>query len=715
MNNSKGFTLGEILIAASISVVVVGGAFALWFMTQNSWLNERAKSEMLQNLEITIERIRKEVQTSDALKIYQHTGNEGAYDAISLPIALDDGKSNTGYNSLQDNDGFIETDSSTRDSVTGISKIYWDKTVIYHVYPEDGLDENGLKQLRRTVFLRDNSFSSTQFQNQIDKVVECGTGDNRAVPGRRNWESTRTIFKAKNISFAVAPRLLEFDGYNPTMKRTEGLIDFGSAILDGGYHTIKFRIAGKNPDSAGYALGIDLLQFTPSGSIIEAENYAAMVNPDGSSGIADSSGDALTIINTHDLTSGVWSNDCYLNYAANAVGDYLTLRFYYDRWYETTFFDGVSSGVTVDFSNRTGTERMTSGNEEYSVRLEGYEETWHAFEQIQDQTPEPITVQYVTLTQNCVYKNLIRSDYDKWNGMKLRIKFMAGNESGGLKIENVSIAPEDGSGPSIPVTFGGFGYVTIAKNESVWSDWTQLQDADGGDIGFDKGKSYYISFAPKNAGALSAAMWGTDATSETNSYIGFAQIEDKHIYAVADVEVTYTNQGSFSSRIFDTGVENPNYGTLTWTMSENSPDADLVMCIRTAGNKADLEADAEWLSIPGLMFTSSPAPLSFLGKNRYVQFKANLTAFPGGSTPDDYDKTSVLKDVSIYWPGSTTMVDIAGYFTKKPDYGIFTVEIDGQKLVKGFEIEVSLTEKLTTGSDVTHSIDTEVEPRNTNK
>ncbi|MDP3789581.1 MAG: hypothetical protein Q8R48_04180 [Candidatus Omnitrophota bacterium] len=715
MNNSKGFTTAELLIAASIAIIVIGGAFALWFMTQDSWINERLKSEMLQNLQITIERIKREIQISDASKIYQHTGEGGVYDAISFPMALDDGRSDTGYNPIQNNDGFLETDSSTYDPITGVSKIYWDKTIIYHIYPKEGLDENGLKQLRRTVFVRDKSLSTAQFQSQIDNVVEYGTGNNPLVPSYANWESTRTIFKADAISFEVAPRLLEFDGYSPTTERTEDLTDFGSTILDGGYHTIKFQVLRKNPDSTGYAFGIDLLKFTPSGSIIEAENYATLVNPDGSSGISGSSGDTLTTVNTHSFTSGVWSNDYYLNYDANAIGDYLTLRFYYDRWYETTFLDGVYSDAIVDFSDRTGVKRETSGDEEYAVRLEGYEETWHAFEQIQDLTPEPVTIQYTTLIQGWVYKNLIRSDYNKWNGMQLRVKFMAGNEDSGLEIEDVSVIPEDGSGPWISMTFGGSASVTIPKNEGMWSDWVQLKDVDGNNMGFDKGKSYYISFTPNNPSAMSSAMWGTDATSETNSYTGPLQTEDKHIYAVSDIEVTYTKQGSFTSKIFDTGVEAPDYGTLTWTMAENSPDADMEIKIRTAGNEADLEADGMWSSIPGLAFTASPASLGALSKNRYVQFKANLTASAGGSTLDDYDKTSILKDVSIYWPGNTTMVDTAGYFTKRPDYGVFTVEIDGQKLVKGFEIKLSLTEQLTTGSETTRSINAEVEPRNTNK
>ena len=712
----RGFTIAELLISATIAIIVIGGAFALWFMTQDSWVNERKKSTALQNIQVAIERIKREIQLSDSLKIFYHTNTGGIYDAISFPMALDDGRSNTGYDPAQNNDGFLETDSSTYDPISGVSKIYWDKTVIYHLYPEEGVDEDGFRQLRRTTFKRDKTLTSDQFQDQINKVVQFGTGDNATVPSYANWESTRTIFKAKDGSLEIAPKLLEFDGYAPQTERTANLIDFGSAILDGGYHTIKFKVTKKNSASTGYGFGIDLLKFTPPGSAIEAENHATLTNPDGSSGIAGSSGDSITTVNTHAMTSGVWSNDCYLNYAANAVGDYLTLRFHYDRWYETTFLDGISSNVIVEFSSRTGVKRDTfAGSEEYIVRLEGYEEPWNAVGQIQEQTPEPITTQSTVLAVSTLYKNFIRSDYNKWNGRKVRIKFTAGNDIAGLYIGSAYIAPEDGSGPNVNITFGGSASVSIPKDGSVWSDWIQLIDIDTNPMSFDKTKSYYIGFTPTDPTALSAAMWGLDSTSDTNSYIGLSGTEDKRLYTVAAIEVTYLDSGSYSSKIFDTAVEAPDYDTIVWNAAKNNPDADIELRARTAANKADLEADSMWSAIPGIAITSSPASLGSLSETRYVQFRANFTASAGGGTSEDYDKTGVLKDVSLYWPGNTTMVDISGYLTKRPDYGIFTVEIDNQKLIKGFEIKISITEDLTSGSAVTRSINAEVEPRNTSK
>src|SRR3989338_6528995 len=129
-NSLSGFTMGELLIATSIAIIVVGGAFALWFITQDSWVNERKKSTALQEIQIAIERIKREIQLSDSFKIFYHTNDGGTYDAISFPMALDDGRSDTGYNLAQNNDGFLETDSSTYDPITGIAKIYWDKTII---------------------------------------------------------------------------------------------------------------------------------------------------------------------------------------------------------------------------------------------------------------------------------------------------------------------------------------------------------------------------------------------------------------------------------------------------------------------------------------------------------------------------------------------------------------------------------------------------------
>lgn len=761
MKIKKGFTIAELLVASSIAILVVGGAFAVWFMTQNTWTNERTKSEILQKLQVTIERIKREIKISDGSRIFFHvTGS--AYDAISLPIALDDGRSNTGYNAAQEGNGFIEPDSSTTDPVTGVAKIYWDQTVIYHIY------SSSKDELRRTVFYpRDNTLTAAQRQAQIDTVVSSGDGDDFT-----NWQNTRTIFKAASISFEVAPKIREFDGYSSVTEVTENLIDFGSAILDGGYHTITFTVTNKGAGN-GYAFGVDSLKFTPPGSVREAENYKNLTHPDGSSGISASSGDTITNVKMHDSPLGIWSADYYMDYAANTINDYLTLRFHYDRWHETIFIGGASDNVVVEFSNSDG-KGGTLGSEEYLIRLEGNGTTWDSATQAQ--TTPPATLTLAAEGGNITYRNLIFSNYTTLSGMKLSIKFRAG-DSNPLTIPSAHIiqrddsgtgSPDDGSSnmPSIPITFTDCHLdprnqgqinseeepilpttttgndVTIPAEGYVWSNWIQLYDNSSANFNLDTAKDYFISFyIPILESPASMSYWQDTTASQTHSYTrsggqydsvaiwGEAGTADTSIYGVEKIYVSYVNKGTFTSGVFDTGIAAPAYSKMIWNSVNNSPDATLSIRARTSDDKASLTGDGNWETIPGILYSTSPAVLTAGSEKRYIQFRAEFDAFSSGGDAshitndaddtyagdEDYDISCILKDVSIYWPGETTMVDVGGYFTKKSNYGKFSVEVDGQKPIKGLVVNLSIEEDLTTGAKVNRSIAAEVEPRNTNK
>jgi len=779
------FTLVELLVAGSIAIIVVGGAVALWLMTQEIWIKERAKSASLQDVQITIERIKREMQMSDSNKIFFYTASDGTYDAISFPLAIDD-----------DKDGFLETDATT--------KIYWDQTVIYHVWHDDTLD---LDELKRTVFLqRNNALSAANRQLQIDKVVLLGTGDDASIPEyTAGKQSTRSIFKAKSISLEATPQYREFDGYNADTQRTENLITFGSAVLTGGYHTIKFKVTGKNPSPSctGYALGIDLLKFTPPGTVQEGEGFVGLTYPDSSSGVAgSSSGDTISVVNTRSLSGGIWSNNYYLDYAANSIDDYLTLRFYYNRWNETTFLDGIAKNVVVEFSDTNG-QGGTETSEEYIARLEGNEITWEANTQVQ--SPQIGSEALAAGTNNITYRNVISSNYMDASGRLISVKFRAGDnlEDHHLTIQEAYIVQKDdsetGSGlpydglpsmPSIPITFNHCDLdprndpahhveqsglptsdtgndVTIEPGGYAWSNWIELEGPTSNAFNLDKTKDYLITFYVKTAGfaesqevlywndtTLSASdpidkkhafkiASSTDtnyaATQQWSTIPGVTIDAQTAIYGVEDVAVTYVDSSvleapaSFTSQVCDTGVETPSYGTMDWTAVTNNPDASLTMKVRTAATKTALEADGDWTAISGITLSSNPASLASLTKQRYVQFKAEFYANPSDGISshitddaddpadhqyprdEDYDITSVLKDVSIYWPGNTTMVDIGGYFTKKSNYGKFTIEIDGKKLIKGVEVKLAATERCSAGRDITRSTLVEVEPRNTNK
>ncbi|MFC1453377.1 hypothetical protein ACFLSJ_08555 [Verrucomicrobiota bacterium] len=53
-------------------------------------------------------------------------------------------------------------------------------------------------------------------------------------------------------------------------------------------------------------------------------------------------------------------------------------------------------------------------------------------------------------------------------------------------------------------------------------------------------------------------------------------------------------------------------------------------------------------------------------------------------------QTPKLKNVTIRWPGESRAVDVGGTFTKGPDYGIFTLVVDGRELVSGMNIDLEI-------------------------
>jgi hypothetical protein len=404
-------------------------------------------------------------------------------------------------------------------------------------------------------------------------------------------------------------------------------------------------------------------------------------------------------------------------------------------WHETTFIDGISNHTKVEFSNRSGNKDQTSGDEEYILRLEGYDITWNAYKQArQGSTATPAGDELLS-DQTC--RIILSNRYLQYNGMMVRVKFRA-LDSEQLKIQSAYIVQQSGETGDDPydgstqmqythITFdGGQDSVTIPANTTEWSDWIQMRDTAGpsNPLPLDKANSYLITFYVPDS--TNVVYWeDPNISDDPMSYLRSGAVSgevnwpaelsgERRIYAAEEVEVTYMNNGNFTSQIFDTGIENPAFTTMQYNAIANT-DASLTLKVRSDDNKANLEADGDWISISGITLAGSPADISAISGGRYVQFRAEFTSIAGGTTTDDYDQSCILKDVSIYWPGNTTMVDIGGYFTKKSDYGTFTVEVDGQKLTKGFEINLTIDEDISTGATVNRSIATEVEPRNTSK
>jgi len=720
----KGVTLIEVLIALSLGVIVLAVVLNLWDFSYRAWFAERAKSEILGKLEIGMEWIKKDLMTSNGNEVFFYPADSASYSAISFPAAVDD-----------DGDGFIELDDNGTPNDASDDIIQWDRTVIYHVY-----DTETDSELRKTVFSPRSDLSDTQRQNQLEDVAVNG----EAVAGTPNGAnaSTRTLISQPLISggssilLDISPQLREFDGYSSSVARSPN-ISFGSIVIGSGYHTLTFETLDKNGSSTSYGMGIDLFRITPSGSDREGEDYTFLTHPDGTAGISATSGD---VYRNEDMTPyGKWSGDRQLDYEADGIGDFVTLRFYNDVWRKSNFDLGSADRVIVEYSDRNGVFDGGTGVSDTIVRLEGGGEIWDSTEQAGAQQ----RFLYAPPAGGITYRNVIFGSYIHEDGRLLRIKFSAGSTP--LDIEAAYICkrkekqdpadtPQDGEAPSCVITFnGGSPTVTIAQDDYIWSDWIDL----GGNT--DKTNDYMISlYIPQHNGSQYSIPYYEDAnwngTSEAaSSYCreggdytsdliwGNSGTPDGKIYVTEAVEATYVDSGSYTSEVYDTALSDPNYNRIKWDIVRNNyPDANLTLRVRSDDSEEALLASSDWSAATAVntqSLTSGDADISGIGTGRYVQFRADLTAaagLPGEETADDYDMSCALKDVAIYWPGVTTACELSGYFTMRPNYGIFGVEIDGHPLNKGFEIILSISKDIL-GNVLSRSLTAEAEPRNTGK
>ena len=235
----------------------------------------------------------------------------------------------------------------------------------------------------------------------------------------------------------------------------------------------------------------------------------------------------------------------------------------------------------------------------------------------------------------------------------------------------------------------------------------------------------------------SYVLEGPLSVAQQEDWTGQTPIETGIIYTIDSIDVSYfsgdVNGGTpaiVTSPVYDTGLDNPNYNTLAWNIAKNnyggyetgdSPGANLILRVRANDSESALKASTDWsgaIVVDTKSASGSTTATGSIDNDRYVQFHAEFKSQPTAGKAD-YVKSCVLKNLSIKWlgettSGGTTMVDANGYFTTRPDYGIFAIEVDGQLLTKGMRTTVEISESVLE-TTVACSSTVEVESRNTGK
>lgn len=666
---SKGFSLVEALISLAMGTVFLTTVVSAWTFSSAVWKQESIRSELRYDIEKTMEEIKETARVSDGNNILFYPSTAATYTAISFPHATANAS------------GFYTIG-------TGIT---WDQTIVYAIY-----DNSGVKELRKTVFNSYTANNATR-QTELDSVATTGSGP--------QGTTTTRLFAADSVNMVITPINPTFDAYNATTALS-GNTSFGNIRLTSGNHTVRFQVTGKNGASSGYRLGFDQISLTPSGGGQEAEALTVSAT----SGKATVKEDMSSYAN-----NGPWNGNYQKEYQSGVTGDYIEFQTNYDQWLESNF-----ENMTHNFTEVAGTDPALSVA---SRETQSLQPGWQAdLQAAVSGSDNPANVNNLTI------RNVISSASITKSGQMIRFKFTA-SSAGSLTITaayfgprtagsyNFSAAPtqlyfangtvpeggDDGVGA---VGASGPTSITIPAGEHAWTNWiTYSMSAPGA-------SDYLTSFSvPASANEGNETYW--DPGSGTNSYVengatasaswtssdpGYATSSALH--AAAEMSV-WQNTGNATSQVYDTKMAAPAYAQLSWSTNGSGTYA---VALRTSDN-ADMSGASSWAS-----YAVSPSTLSAASvpSRRYAQFQATLTA----ASP--YTTYPQMDNVKITWPGQTALVELSGYFTKRPNYGIFKVLVDGQNMVKALDVSLTATKQFR-GKSYDFQLTSDIKTKNTGK
>ena len=246
---------------------------------------------------------------------------------------------------------------------------------------------------------------------------------------------------------------------------------------------------------------------------------------------------------------------------------------------------------------------------------------------------------------------------------------------------------------------------TIHAGNYMWSNWMP--------VSVTAGTNYVLSVSvPNVASQGNETFW--DSGSTTNSFMvsglsptvawngletGYAS--STAVHALSDIAV-WRSTGIATSQIYDTHITDPAYSQLTWTTNGSGT----YLLKARSSDDSQMAGATAWAGIAG--GAASPTDISGIGAGRYVQFQATLT------TASPYTTYPQLDNVTVTWPGQTTIVEFSGQYTKRPTYGKFKVQVDGSDIVNALEVDINAT-KVYQGKTETAALSAEVKARNSGK
>ncbi|MCK5850379.1 MAG: prepilin-type N-terminal cleavage/methylation domain-containing protein [Kiritimatiellae bacterium] len=638
-----GFTLVEVLIAATLSGMVIAGTMAVFIMGLRTFQKEAIDNQLNIDLELSTERIRQDLRLSSmclgaSMAFYPAASNY--YTAISMPIAID-----------ENGDNMLERDA--------VGKIIWDQTVIYHV--RTGTPD----ELARTVFSPKNQDATpADLYAQLVKVVNGETAS-AALAGE--VYSSRVVFEnLTDLKFRSVPTI--FDGYSPSVAR-QSAFNFGSIVIGPGAHSLELIVEGKNDLSSGYKLGVDRFSLSVSDSPREGEYYLT-TNIYGYFTYAKSAGSTVAIENMSGVTNYTWSDDEQLLFTPAGVADVLDLSVYNDLWLET-IFDTVGGTYRKNTSIKPSTfvsmdkgiawDAISASSSNQCVTYSGYSnDNIHVAiygEEFAPLIPAP--------------------DHIRLNGCFLRLRFdgpAAGFTNKSARLSDVKFGHYSSTfsmSNKVDIEFSGLDHVEIPAGQVAWSDWV--------DYVIDEEDCYMVSFIANENSDVDKDCLTAWSSGVSNSWVNLGVRSE--IIGITEMEVRYPKKGLFRSGIFDTKMEDVIYDELEFQCVTHPKD-DVDVNVRGGTNRTLL--DGTWEPGEQAYFENGVHNDISSVTGRYVQYEAAFSA------ADPNETTAELHDLVITWDGPTGIVSLNMDLGMGPDYGRYTALVDGKVLARGVEVDITI-------------------------
>jgi len=683
-----GFTLTEMIIVTAVTALVFSGVMAAVIHVTRSELRQTFEMEMLAESHQVAAFLRSTTRVSSLSQMVLHPEG-GPHIAISYPVPArpgDDG------NEVLDAEGYL----------------VWGETLILHPWPPDDPEE-----LRITRFTpRDNTLSEAQRLEQIAHVTQTGGGTG-TFNGANS--TTRTLARLEP-EFSLRTGSDAYNFYAPT-ESGDTAVNMGGVKLVSGENIIRFKAADKSPASGGYGLIIDRINISPAGIPIEAEALWPVTWQYGAAAAVA------------ERVAGGWSDRQALSFPAVSAGAELELTFFNDTWHETLF---LSPGSDFD---RCFTFRSNEpGNLSTQLRSIGRDPAWIASFQTgsdgegrDDDMAMGAAVRVVVRGSQALGGMHVLADGDGCT-----VVFRASNEpSTSLHILHAFIseaADHTYPGPDVApdtttrLRFGSpddpLNGVRIARGQS--------ERTVPADFPIDPEKSYVISYlvADEASGTdrpgnpwiwsrgddsgvmdthlIPSASSPTLPITRSGVWSSRSDVESMPaILAVESIQTTYANKASYTSRVVDTTLTNPDYKDLSW--EGTTPDETAIEFRVRSGDHPDMSDAAEWDSVSAL---TQPGPIA-VGSGRYVQVRATLIR------DKIHDQAPELGHFTLRWIGEPARVDFGGIFHRYPQGGLVEVLVNDEPPASAFRAVLKVGGRAWQGArDRDWRIAVETTPRN---